>query len=251
MYYPACPGYESPGAGPAASSSSSGIPAAGVFVEPTVQAALNCVDPASGMPYFSPDCVNENLRREAANNAARAAANRAVFVQNCNRDWTMNADQYRALGMPVPPNDCEYRGYGQVPAGGGTGGSAAYVAGTPQAVLDWREANPGGGVSVPWDAASAQKLAAPAAVSSSAAPAASGSASGAPAPKPAGGAGVAPVPAAAHSRGFLTSVPDDKPTSLSTQLHLFDTAFGEATIPIWSVLVAAAVGAYFVFGGKK
>ena len=157
----------------------------------------NCIDPASGLPYFTPECVEANLRIEAANQAKLDAANRAVFVQNCQNAWELNRQQYEALGLPVPPNDCAYRSYGQV-APGTTGGSTAYIANTPQAVIDWRTANPSGGVMNAWDPGSAETLkefnapdAAPSPVVNQAPPQGSAPTGGASAPKgsaPSGGA---------------------------------------------------------------
>jgi hypothetical protein len=54
--------------------------------------------------------------------AADNAANRAVFVQNCNQAWAENDARYAALGMPRPANDCNQRLYGQTLPG--TTGSA-------------------------------------------------------------------------------------------------------------------------------
>jgi hypothetical protein len=122
-----------------------------------LQTPSNCIDPASGLPFFTPECVNANLAIEAANQAKLDAANRTVFVQNCNNAWELNRQQYEALGLPVPPNDCAYRSYGQV-APGTTGGSTAYVTNTPQGVIDWRTANPTGGVMNAWDPGSTEAL---------------------------------------------------------------------------------------------
>lgn len=99
---------------------------------------------ASGPTMFTAECIAQVLAAQQANMAADLAANRAVFVANCNNDWAANAAQYQALGMAVPPNDCEYRSYGQT-LPGTTGSTTAYLPGTPQEIIDWRNANPGGG----------------------------------------------------------------------------------------------------------
>jgi hypothetical protein len=232
MYYPACPGYDTAAAAPA-SSSSGPAPAPGVYVAPTLTAAESCVDPL-GNPKFTPDCVNRNLVTEAANQAKLDAANRSVFVQNCNRDWQMNAQQYQALGMPVPPNDCDYRTYGQT-LPGTTGGSTGYLPSVPQEVIDWRSANPGGGVSVPWSDASAAKL----------------NATPAPTPAP-----TSTTPAAAP-RATTTAKPSGAAPSQASEIvpWLQETTLlpsgGMVNIPNWAVIAAAAVAAYFLFGGKK
>lgn len=97
---------------------------------------------------FTPECIEQVLAAQHANQAANDAANRDVFVANCNKDWEANAAQYRALKMEVPPNDCAYRGYGQT-LPGTSGGYSGYLTGTPAEVIDWRNKNPGGGSSGP------------------------------------------------------------------------------------------------------
>jgi len=83
-------------------------------------------------------------RAEQARLAAGSSANRQVFVANCEHDWAANAARYAELGKAVPPNDCAYRGYG-LTLPGTTGSFTGYLPGTPQEVIDWRNANPGGG----------------------------------------------------------------------------------------------------------
>jgi hypothetical protein len=172
-----------------------GAPPVATYTAPTnLQTPSNCIDPASGLPFFTPDCVNANLAIEAANQAKDDAANRTVFVQDCNNAWALNKTQYEALGLPVPPNDCAYRTYGQT-LPGTTGGTTAYLPGTPQAVIDWRTADPSGGVMNAWDPSSAQTLA-----TFHAPPAPSGSPSPAPGPTTAPTAG-APAPRATAPSG--------------------------------------------------
>lgn len=118
---------------------------AAVYQAPAHVPVPACIqDTRPGGAAFSGECQAQLRAANDANIAADAGANRAVFVQNCNRDWQANAERYRQLGMAVPPNDCDYRGYGLTPAGS-TGGYSGYVAGTPQNIIDWRNANPGGG----------------------------------------------------------------------------------------------------------
>ena len=101
-------------------------------------------DTRSGGAAFSAECIAAVLAAQQQNMAADSAANKSVFVANCNSDWEANAAAYRARGMAVPPNDCAYRGYGLTQPGT-TGSFVGYVAGTPQEIIDWRNANPGGG----------------------------------------------------------------------------------------------------------
>lgn len=110
------------------------------YVAPTQVPVPECSqDTRPGGAAFSAACIAQVLAAQQQNMAANDAANRAVFVSGCNADWAANAEQYRARGMAVPPNDCAYRGYGQTNVG------AEYLPGTPQAIIDWRNANPGGG----------------------------------------------------------------------------------------------------------
>lgn len=148
MYYPPCPGYET-AATPVTTSP-------GTYVAPTLTPAENCQPPYPGATP-DPACIERNLVTEAANQARLDAANRSVFVQDCENAWQENANQYRALGLPVPPDDCAYRTYGQV-LPGTTGGTTAYLPNTPQSVIDWRSANPSGGVMNAWDPGSAETL---------------------------------------------------------------------------------------------
>jgi hypothetical protein len=132
MVYPACETF-APSSGPA------------TYVAPTSVAPPACTqDTRPGGAAFSAECQAQLQAYQQARMAADNAANRAVFLENCNRDWQANAAQYQALGMEVPPNDCAYRGYGQT-LPGTTGSYTGYLPGTPQAILDWRAANPGGG----------------------------------------------------------------------------------------------------------
>jgi hypothetical protein len=176
--------------------------------------------------------VNENLRREAANQAARDAENRSVFVTNCNNDWAANKAQYEALGMPVPPNDCAFRTYGQT-LPGTTGGTTAYLPSVPQEVVEWRAANPSGGVSVAWDDQSAAKLAPATAPSSSASPAVT--------------TAVAPRATATSPAGTAAATGIEQVTSFLTG----EVQLGGNAIPTWALVAGALVAAYFVFGGKK
>jgi hypothetical protein len=75
---------------------------------------------------------------------------------SCNLDYELNARRYRELGLPVPPNDCEWRAYGisEHPTPHG------YLPGVPDEVLAWRRANPDGGVRNPWNEESRRLLAA-------------------------------------------------------------------------------------------
>jgi hypothetical protein len=131
MVYPACPTYSA--SGPA------------TYVAPTSTTPPACTqDTRPGGAAFSAECQAQLQAYQQAQMAADNAANRAVFVENCNRDWQANAVRYQELGMAVPPNDCAYRGYGQT-LPGTTGSYAGYLPGTPQEILDWRAANPGGG----------------------------------------------------------------------------------------------------------
>ncbi len=101
---------------------------------------------ASGPSMFTSECIAQVLAAQQQNMAANNDANRAVFVADCNRDWAMNAENYQNLGLQVPPNDCAYRGYGQtIPGISPTGSYSGYLPGTPQDIIDWRTANPGGG----------------------------------------------------------------------------------------------------------
>lgn len=118
-----------------------------VYVAPAPIATPAC---AFGPTMFTQECQTQVDAVEQQRLAAADAANRKVFVDNCNRDWQANATRYAELKMAVPPNDCAYRGYGQTNLGPG------YLPGTPTEVLDWRAANPGGGVSIPWDQESAE-----------------------------------------------------------------------------------------------
>jgi len=111
------------------------------YVAPNLTPVPGCI---SGPEPYSAECQALLMATQHQNQSALDAANRAVFVANCNRDYQANATRYRELGMEVPPNDCEYRAYGQT-LPGTTGGTAAYLPGTPQGILDWRAANPAGG----------------------------------------------------------------------------------------------------------
>jgi hypothetical protein len=108
---------------------------------------------ALGDPWVaaSADCQAQLMAAQQQNLAADSGANRDYDISVCESNYAQNAAQYRALGMPVPPDDCNYRGYG-LTLPGTTGGYSGYMPGTPQEVLDWRAANPGGGVDNPWDA---------------------------------------------------------------------------------------------------
>lgn len=121
------------------------IPPIGVYQAPTHVPVPDCVqDTRPGGAAFSAECQAALAAAQQANMAADSAANRAVFVADCENAWAQNAAQYRALGMEVPPDDCQYRGYGLTQPGT-TGSFTGYLPGTPQAIIDWRNANPGGG----------------------------------------------------------------------------------------------------------
>jgi hypothetical protein len=78
-----------------------------------------------------------------------SVATRDLNREVCRQNWELNAAQYRELGLPVPPNDCEFRTWGfcytfPLPSHG-------YLPNVTPEVLAWRQANPGGGVENPWD----------------------------------------------------------------------------------------------------
>ena len=77
---------------------------------------------ASGPSMFTPECIATVLAAQQANMAANNAANRAVFLADCNNNWALNDARYAELGMPRPANDCDQRLYGQTLPG--TTGSA-------------------------------------------------------------------------------------------------------------------------------
>ncbi len=67
-------------------------------------------------------CVEENQRRQAQYFLDDYNERLAGFIAACNRDWQLNDDQYKALGLPRPVNDCAQRTYGLTAPGGTTGG---------------------------------------------------------------------------------------------------------------------------------
>lgn len=100
------------------------------YVAPTLATPSNCIDPASGLPFFTPDCVNANLATQASNNALSSEANRAVFLANCNTAWLMNDQRYAELNLPRPANDCESKTFGQVFSSSGPMSFASITAAT-------------------------------------------------------------------------------------------------------------------------
>ncbi len=67
-------------------------------------------------------CVAENTRRQAQYMLDDYNERLAAFIAACNRDWQLNDDQYKALGLPRPVNNCAERTYGLTAPGGTTGG---------------------------------------------------------------------------------------------------------------------------------
>ncbi len=101
----------------------------GVYVAPTLTAALSCVDPASGFALTDAACVNQNLAIQASNQSLLDAANRAVFLKNCH-DMIANENLSRASrGLPLQVDDCDQRTFGQVAPG--TTGSPTYTGPAP------------------------------------------------------------------------------------------------------------------------
>jgi len=144
MVYPACPASAPIISGIPAATYTQGPAPATYVAPPSIPVPACSQDTRPGGAAFSAECIAQVQAAQQARMAADNQANRAVFVANCNRDWEANAVRYRELGMEVPPNDCEYRGYGQT-LPGTTGSYTGYLPGTPQAIIDWRTANPGGG----------------------------------------------------------------------------------------------------------
>lgn len=94
------------------SPSSSSGPAS--YVAPTLLGAPAC---SSGDPWVanSSACIQLLLSNQQKDMSANLDANRAVFLQNCNRDWLMNDQRYSELKMERPRNDCSERSFGQTP----------------------------------------------------------------------------------------------------------------------------------------
>jgi hypothetical protein len=183
MYYPPCPGYSAevgstPASSPAPSSAYDGGGSPSYQAPGDLETPENC-DMYPGDALTA--CVNRNLDRQKRNMVRNIDAERDYFIEGCEHDWALNAQQYEALGMPVPPDNCQSKGYGLTyfdAAGGGTTGGnmnlltpEQIAANTPQSGNDWLPGD--GGVPIP----SLPAGGAPASSSSPSKPAASSPAS--------------------------------------------------------------------------
>lgn len=54
----------------------------------------------------NPGCIAEQARIQQENMAEHDEGQRQTFLDDCNRDWTLNDQQYAALGLPRPANQC-------------------------------------------------------------------------------------------------------------------------------------------------
>lgn len=100
MFYPPCEG------------AYTGVPITtepAVYHAPVMVGAPQC---SSGPSMFTSECITQLLANQQQDMAAASAANRAVFLQNCNRDWSANDGVFANLHLPRPRNDCAERGFG-------------------------------------------------------------------------------------------------------------------------------------------
>ena len=95
------------------------VPQAATYQAPNLAPVPACI---SGPEPYSAECQQQLMDTQHANQSALDAANRAVFVADCNSNWAANDAQYARLGLPRPANDCQQRLYGQT-LPGTTGGA--------------------------------------------------------------------------------------------------------------------------------
>lgn len=122
MFYPACP----------VSSLVTQTPAA-VYQAPTLAPVPSC---AQGPTQDTAECQSQLMATQHLNQSAADAANRAVFVGDCESNWQENATRFAELGLPSPPNNCQSFSYGQTMPGTTGGDTSGWIPGTPAAVIN-------------------------------------------------------------------------------------------------------------------